>query len=128
MKHIKASFQAAVETLVGDGTVKQRLIKAFETHLSGLEEAELPAGVRDDYCGLHAVLHTARPIGPQSCLSATVRKMSSADAARHALTIYTIYLSLEGRKPRSEPLRVNEPLQFAERAIAAAPRYLEKHD
>jgi hypothetical protein len=54
--------------------------------------------------------------------------MSSEDAERHALTIFSIHLSIEGRKSRTEPLRVTEPLQFADRAIAAAPRFLEKQD
>ncbi|MGD2166878.1 MAG: hypothetical protein PVF63_02155 [Gammaproteobacteria bacterium] len=126
MKHIQASFQAAVETLIGEGPVKQRLARAFEEHLFGLDESELPADVRDDYCRLHAAMHTTKPVGPQSAVRATVQKMSSADAARQALVIFSMHLALEGRKPRSEPLRVTEPLQFAERAIAAAPRYLEK--
>jgi hypothetical protein len=55
-----------------------------------------------------------------------VRKMSSADATRHALTIFSMHLVLEGSEERSGPMRVNEPLQFADRAVAAAPRFLEK--
>jgi hypothetical protein len=126
MKHIQASFQAAVEILVGEGPVKKRLCRAYEEHLIDFDESELPAGVRDDYRNLHAALHRAKPIGPQSCIQATVQKMSSADATRHAVTIFTMHLVLEGRQERSDPLRVTEPLQFAERAIAAAPRFLEK--
>ena len=126
MKHIQASFQAAVEILVGDGPVKNRLCAAFEQHLVELEESELPAGVRDDYRVLHAALHTARAIGPQSCIEATVRKMSCADATHHALTIFSMHLVLEGREERSDPMRVSEPLQFADRGVAAAPRFLEK--
>jgi len=128
MKHIQASFQAAVESLVGEGPVKFRLGQAFENHLLGLDEAELPPGVRDEFNRLHEALHQMKPIGPQSCISATIQKMSSSEAARHALTIFSMHLSLEGRKPRTEPLRVTEPLKFADRAIAAAPRFLEKQD
>ena len=126
MKHIQASFQAAVEILVGEGPVKKRLCQAFEVHLISLEEGELPAGIRDMWRDLHAAMQTAKPVGPQNCVQATVQKMSSADAARHAMAIFTMHLVVEGREERSDPLRVNEPLQFAERAIAAAPRYLEK--
>ena len=36
MKHIQATFQAAVEVLVGDGPVKKRLCRAFEEHLLAL--------------------------------------------------------------------------------------------
>ncbi|HMB71973.1 MAG TPA: hypothetical protein VKQ06_00265 [Gammaproteobacteria bacterium] len=126
MKHIQTSFQAAVETLVGEGSVKQRLRIAFEQHLVALDEAEMPPGVREDYCRLHKALQKIKPIGPQNRVRATVQKMSAAEAASHAVTIFSLHLALEGRKPRTEPLRVSEPLQFADRAIAAAPRYLEK--
>jgi hypothetical protein len=128
MKQIQASFLAAVETLIGDGSVKQRLARAFELHLTGVDLSELPPSVRKDYDVLHTALHTAAPIGPQSRVSATVQKMSSADATGHALTILSIHMRLEERAERSEPLRVTEPLQFAERAIAAAPRYLDKRN
>lgn len=126
MKRIQASFQAAVEILVGDGSVKKRLCVAFEEHLISLDEADLPAGLRENYQELHMALQKARPVGPQSCVEATVRKMSVAEASRHAVAIFSMHLVLEGREERSDPLRVTEPLQFAERAIAAAPRYLEK--
>lgn len=128
MKHIQVSFQAAVESLVGEGPVKARLGRAFENHLVGLDEAELPPGVRDEFARLHKALHQIKPVGPQSRVSATIQKMSTADAARHAVAIFSMHLSLEGRKPRTEPLRVTEPLKFADRAIAAAPRFLEKQD
>jgi hypothetical protein len=128
MKHIQALFQAAVESLVGDGSVKQRLSVAFEEHLIDLDVEDLPPGVRDEYHRLHEALHQFKPVGSQSCIRATVQKMSSAEAERHALTIFSMHLSIEGRKPRTEPLRITEPLQFADRAIAAAPRFLEKQD
>ena len=128
MKHIQASFQAAVETLVGEGPVKLRLGMAFENHLVELDESEMPPGVRDDFRRLHNALQKLKPIGPQNRIRATVRKMSAEEAARHAVAIFEMHLALEGRKPRTEPLRVAEPLQFADRAIAAAPRYLEKQD
>lgn len=91
-----------------------------------LEEGELPKGIRETWCDLHSALQTVKPVGPQNCVQATVQKMSSADATRHAMAIFSMHLVVEGREERAEPLRVNEPLQFAERAIAAAPRYLEK--
>jgi len=126
MKHIQASFLAAVEVLVGDGPVKSRLCRAFEEHLCDFEDSELPAAVRDDYRALCTALRMVKAVGPQSCVQATVRKMSSADAARHAAAILAMHLSLDSRLERADPLRATEPLQFADRAIAAAPRYLEK--
>jgi hypothetical protein len=128
MKHIQASFQAAVETLVGDGPVKLRLMRAFEEHLIELDSKELPGTIRDDYRRLHKNLQRIKPVGSQNRVSATVQKMSAAEAVRHALAIFSMHLAIEGRKARTEPLRVTEPLQFAERAIAAAPRYLDRQE
>ena len=128
MKHIQASFQAAVESLVGEGPIKQRLGRAFENHLLDLDVSDLPPGVREEFSRLREALHQCQPVGPQSHIGATVQKMSPSEAERHALTIFSLHLSIEGRKPRTEPLRVTEPLKFAERAIAAAPRFLEKQD
>lgn len=128
MKHIQASFQAAVELLVGEGLVKQRLLHAFEDHLLGLDEEELPVAIRDEYRRLHKALHRIKPVGSQNTIGATVQKMSAAEAARHAVAIFSMHLAVEGRKQRTEPLRVTEPLQFADRAIAAAPRYLDRQD
>ncbi len=112
--------------LVGEGPVKERLRIAFENHLQDLDESELPPGVREDYDRLHKALQKVKPIGPQNRIRATVQKMSAAEAARYAVTIFSMHLALEGRKPRTEPLRVTEPLHFADRAVAAAPRFLEK--
>lgn len=128
MKHIQASFQAAVETLIGEGSVKLRLMRAFEEHLLELDNKELPTAVRDDYRRLHKAMQKIKPVGSQSRIRATVQKMSAAEATRHALAIFSMHLELEGRKARTEPLRVTEPLQFADRAIAAAPRYLDRQE
>jgi hypothetical protein len=126
MKQIQASLQAAVEALVGEGPVKLRLMRAFEQHLVDVDDRELPAAIREDYRRLHAALHAIKPAGSQNRIRATVQKMSAAEASGHALAIFSMHLAVEGRKARTEPLRVTEPLQFADRAIAAAPRYLEK--
>lgn len=126
MKHIQASLLAAVEILVGDGPLKLRLCRAFEEHLCDFEDSELPVALRDDYLQLCEAMRMVKAVGPQSCVQATVRKMSSADAAQHAAAILAMHLSLDNGQERAEPLRATEPLQFADRAITAAPRYLEK--
>ena len=126
MKHVQASFQAAVEILVADGPVKHRLAQAFECHLADLGEKDLPVIIRDRYCKLSAAMHTQRPVGPQSSIRATVQKMSIAEASNHARSIVEMFVEILGKKARSEPLKVNEPLQFVDRGVAAAPRFLAK--
>jgi hypothetical protein len=138
MNNVKSCFQAAVEVLVADGRVKDRLSRAFEEHLEALNEVELPAAIRAEYASLFAAMHRERPVGPQNSVRATVQKMSAYQAAQHAASIVEMFVQLASRSGRSDPLRVGdspkpaeslqgtEPLQFNERAVAAAPRYLTK--
>ena len=138
MTNVKSSFQAAVEVLVAEGKVKERLSRAFEEHLAALSDVELPAVIAAEYACLYAALHRERPVGPQNSVRATVQKMSAQEAAQHAAGIVAMFVQLSSRSGRSDPLRVGEspkaveslkmtePLQFNDRAVAAAPRYLTK--
>lgn len=138
MTNVKSSFQAAVEVLVADGRVKDRLSRAFEEHLLALSEIELPAAISAEYASLFAAMHRERPVGPQNSVRATVQKMSAHEAAQHAASIVSMFVQLTSRSGRSdpikvteapkaiEPLKATEPLQFTDRAVAAAPRYLTK--
>ena len=108
MSHPKACFEAAVSALVAEGAVKRRLRRAFEEHLLEVEDADLPISVRENFCRLNKALHTVGPIGRQSCLRATVQKMSSAEASRYAELIVDIYIDLIAAGDRAEPLKVVE--------------------
>ena len=121
MSQVKEAFRAAVGVLIADGPVKNRLSHAFEAHLEPLAELELPPGIDEPYRELAQALHRVRPIGRQSCIHATVQKMSSAEAVTHAATIVGLYCELIEQPERSGPLKV------VERAVGAAPRYLTKN-
>lgn len=121
MTQVKESFKAAVEALVGEGSVKARLSHAFETHLEPLAELDLPASIAESYRELAAAMHMVGPVGRQSGVHASVQKMSAAEASRHALTILALYVELLEQPERAGPLKV------VERAVGAAPRYLIKN-
>ena len=42
-------FYAAVSVIVSHGNIKQRLISAFEDHLSIIEDEELPVFIREKF-------------------------------------------------------------------------------
>lgn len=106
MTYLAERFQAAVNALVGDGPVKQRLAAAYVENLDDLENTEFPADLRETFADLQLALHTERPVGREPCVRATVRKMSSRQARAHAGTIVMLYAELVRHGQRAEPLRV----------------------
>ena len=110
-------FAEAVRTLIGDGSIKQRLTEAFAIHLGDLPEAELPAGLRRDFTDLQTALSRIAPAGSETRVRASVQKMSPGEAHEHAATIVKLYIDLLNGTERAEPLKVIEPAR-------RPPRYL----
>lgn len=110
-------FAAAVETLIGDGPIKQRLAGAYAVHLAELTDADLPPGLRRDFGELQAAITRVAPVGQETRVHASVRKMSPSEATGHAATIVKLYVALASGAERAEPLKVVEPPR-------KAPRYL----
>jgi hypothetical protein len=99
-------FAAAVRTLVSDGPLKQRLIRAFGEHLGDLDHAELPTALRREFSELQTALSRRQPVGAESRVQASVQKMSAAEAGDHAGTIVQLFAALLGQLERAEPLKV----------------------
>lgn len=109
-------FAAAVETLIGEGPVKQRLAAAYSLHLADLAEDTLPAGLRREFGELQSAITRVAPAGHETRVRASVQKMSSKEAAAHAATIVKLYVELMNGLDRAEPLKVVPPRK--------TPRYL----
>jgi hypothetical protein len=117
VSHVTDRFAAAVRTLVGDGPLKQRLIRAFAEHLGELDNADLPIAARPDFMDLKEALQRRTPVGREGRVQASVQKMSPVEASGHAGTIVQLYVAVLGLTERAEPLKVvNSPKK--------APRYL----
>lgn len=118
MSQIVERFEAAVAVLIADGPVKQRLASAYAEHLEDLQQLDLPVEGGSQFGDLHAALHRVRPVGKESCVKASVQKMSATEAGWHAQTILRLYgaLLMAGRK--------SEPLTVVEAPETEAPRYL----
>ena len=109
MSHLTERFEAAVLLLVAEGPVKQRLSRAYSDYLEGLEPSDLPQGVGAAYRDLDAALHRVAPLGTETRAKASIRKMSTADAARYAESIVAMYGQLWRHGERAEPLKIVEP-------------------
>lgn len=110
-------FAAAVQALIADGPIKQRLTNACGEHLADLTEADLPAALRHDFADLQAAVNRVEPAGSESRVRASVQKMAPAEAVGHAATIVKLYVELVNGLERAEPLKVVQPTR-------KAPQYL----
>ena len=110
-------FAAAVQILIADGSIKQRLAAAYSLHLADVTEADLPPPLRRDFADLQAAISRVVPAGHATPVRASVQKMSPDEASSHAATIVKLYVELTNGLERAEPLKVVPPPR-------KAPRYL----
>lgn len=116
MSQIVERFAAAVQALVGEGPVKDRLSLAYTDYLEDLQQVDLPVAGKRSFGELHSALHSVAPFGSVDCVKASVQKMSSGDAWQHARTIVRLYTELlameqSGRSQADEMLKpVEDPL------------------
>jgi len=96
-------FRDAALVLVGGGPIKQRLALAFHGHLSNLALDDLPRELRNPYAALAAAFHSAERTGSLDAVSASVLKMSEAEACQHAQAIVRMFGSLHETTAASRP-------------------------
>ena len=118
MPHLADRFAEAVRILVSDGPIKQRLSCAYAENLEGLDQAELPAGLRREFGDLEAALSRIAPAGSETRVRANVQKMSPSEVANHATTIVKLYVEIMGHAGRAEPLKVITTAKKAPRYLA----------
>lgn len=107
-------FHAALTVLAGHGHIKQRLIRAFEDHLSDVDEDELPVAIKQAFADLRRTMQSVAPLNGEGAAMASVRKMSPEDASDCASQIVALYGELlRGRDPadRGRPLADDKPGQ-----------------
>jgi hypothetical protein len=92
-------FRNAALVLAGSGPVKQRLAQAFHGHLGTLAVDELPRELRERYSALAAALHSSQRTGSLDSVSASILKMSEAQACEHAQDIVLMFGSLNEAPP-----------------------------
>lgn len=117
MSSFQERFAAAVEILISDGPVKQRLAAACSQCLADVAEADLPPALRREFAELQEAISRVAPAGNETRVRASVQKMSPREATGHAATILRLYVELVGGLERAEPLKVVAPPR-------KAPRYL----
>lgn len=102
MQTILERFRDAAVVLAGSGSAKQRLAQAFHGHLMNLSVEELPRELRERFSVLAAALHSAQRTGTLDAVSASILKMSDAQACEHAQAIVRMFGSLLEFPPASQ--------------------------
>jgi len=113
MCQISDRFFSAVRTLSGDGAIKQRLIGAYQEHLQGLPDEQVPDSIRQKFESLRQAMTAVGPTNGQSAVHASVRKMSPVDAQRYATSILLMLSELVRVKGSGERLsfaKVSRPV------------------
>ena len=91
MSNHVSRFYSAVSVLAGHGHIKQRLIEAFEENLAGIEDAELPLGVRQSFDELRRMMSQVDQLNGEGPTCASVRKMSVEQADQCAHKMIDLY-------------------------------------
>lgn len=94
MHKYSEQFFTAVRTLSGSGPIKKRLTSAYDDCLAHLPSEELPENIRPRFEELRRTMLSVKPLGIESPVLATVRKMSTAEANRCTNLIVTIFNEL----------------------------------
>jgi hypothetical protein len=94
MEHHVDRFYSAALVLAGNGHIKQRLVTAYEANIEGIDEQDIPEGLRENFVTLRNRLHCEEPVAGEGPVSATVRKMSVDEASRCAQTMLSLYSEL----------------------------------
>lgn len=89
---LSAQLEAAVVTLVGHGTLKDRLCAAYCDHLEDLREQDLPVEVQSEFAAMSRAMHGARALPGDSVVRASVRKFSNEQAQTFAALIVRSYV------------------------------------
>ena len=104
-------FYAALTVLTGHGHIKQRLIKAFEQHLSDIDDDDLPVATKQAFADLRATMQCVAPLNGEGAVCASVRKMSPDDASECASRIVALYDELSRQRSAgdlSRPMAVDK--------------------
>ena len=94
MKNHVDCFHAALTVLAGHGHIKQRLIKAYEDHLTDIDEEDIPIAMKQAFADLRQSLHRVTPHNGESRVCASVRKMSVDEASDCASRLVSLFAEL----------------------------------
>jgi hypothetical protein len=87
-------LQRATTRLSQSGSIKDRLVDAYSSHLVEVDSEELPEAVRSEFSALCAAMTRERALPRESAIRASVRKMSNDEAGHYAALVVRLFATL----------------------------------
>jgi hypothetical protein len=84
--------------MTGPGTIKDRLLEAYCSHLEDVQESDLPGTFGAEFAEMIQVLHRARALPGDDVVKASVRKLSNEQARHYAELVVRMYGMFAGMK------------------------------
>lgn len=109
MSRIYDRLESATLHFARSGAIKERLERAWRQCLEGIDADNLPHELRLQFLELSSQLQRERPLRGEDAVRATIRKMSSEEAERHAAHIVRMFC----RMTRQQELELPLPLPNA---------------
>lgn len=104
MCQVSDRFFYAMRILTGDGTLKERLVKAYVEQLEPLRPDDVPETIRPRFELLREAMMAVPATGRETSVQVSVRKMSQADAIRYTRSIVAMFAELVRVKETGERL------------------------
>ena len=114
-------FHAAVSVLAGHGNVKQRLMKAYEEHLDGISDEDMPVALKQEFADLRTVMYRVAPLNGEGPVCASVRKMSVEEASEYAVSVVSLYHEIMRSSDDAD-----EALPLEDQELRPVPTFLVK--
>jgi hypothetical protein len=107
MKDLSARLEAAALSMTGPGTIKDRLLDAYRSHLQDVQESDLPGALSAEFAQMIQALHRAHALPGDDVVKASVRKLSNEEARRYGELLVRLYGMSVGMKQQIQNGRSN---------------------
>lgn len=125
MRDLGSRLEAAALSMTGPGSIKDRLLEAYRSHLADLQESDLPGTLSAEFAEMIHALHRAEALPGDDVVRASVRKLSNEEARRYAelvVRLYGMVASLKQQASGPRPVRSAAPLlKFLSVEASASP-------
>src|ERR1700691_193137 len=98
MRDLNTRLEAAALSMTGPGTIKDRLLDAYCSHLEDVQESDLPGAIGAEFAEMTQALHRAHALPGDDVVKASVRKLSNEEARRYAELVVRLYGMSAGLK------------------------------
>jgi hypothetical protein len=107
MRDLSTRLEAAALSMTGPGTIKDRLLDAYRSHLEDVQESDLPGALGAEFAGMIHALHRAPALPGDDVVKASVRKLSNDEARHYAELVVRLYGTFAGMKQQIVNVRGN---------------------